>query len=206
MPNFTTVFLITGFTISFCDACEYLDSLINIFLFKKHLIKFQNAMKNYPNDKVNINKSLSKLLFWLPFYEASNHRKVTFFDENNNCMNYLTSDWLSNIEYFFENDERYPFNVLDKRIKFSLNECDSAFGFSAYALKRATIKLIPIFYANVIIQYIELSFFFPQEQNDFRVSDNRNKSWINFMERIFSFLANVFVVLPVIIKFISSFF
>lgn len=203
MNYFVKVFLVTGFIISFCDVCEYADNLKNIHSFKKVLKKFQKSIENYPDNKTETEELLSKLLFLLPFYEASNHRKQMFFDENNNCTNWLTGDWLANIEYFFQNDSRYPYETLQTRIKFSLNECDSALGISSFALKRAIYKLIPIFYANVIINFLHSCFFFSHKQDNSRVSVDSNVRWLSIVEHLISFLANVIVVIPAMINFFS---
>lgn len=208
MELYLKIFLILGFLVCLFDIFEYSDNLLNIFLFKKSLLKFQEAMKNYPTNEIEVNKILSKLLFRLPSYECSNLRMQRFYDQNNNCMNWLTGDWLANIEYFFQDDSRYPFEVLKTRIKFSLNECDSSLGVNAFCLKRSIYKLIPIFYFHNIINYI---FLFSPLKN-IESSDTPTKTinpyirWVKFLVELVGFLANAIAISPFFNKLFSHFF
>lgn len=190
MTSVFRIFLIIGFLIPIYKIANCRQNIKNIKKFKNLLINFSLELNKFPENKENINKILSEIIQNLFIYENSNAFLISFNDELNKCLNLMTRDWIFNIEYFFQDDERYPFKVLSTRIKFSINECDASLSKNFYILQDSYKKLFPIFYlSNIVFEF--KSFFF----DEFVANNSTHVRWGNNIFEIVGFIANIATVI-----------
>lgn len=204
MNDILIIILLIGFFIPICKIHDSKENIRCIKKFKILLTKFHEELKFFPENKDNIDSILSELLQMLSLYENSIIQVILFNDSEANHITWITDEWLMNIEYYFEDTGKYPFNKLSTKVKYSINECDTAIGKNLSIIKKAERNLFPIFYFNNIIQEVWDIFF---NNSVFKGSPKkmRSFSFFEFVGLVANITAIISFAFPVI-KFIFSFF
>lgn len=204
MNDILIILLLIGFFIPICKIYDSKENIKNIKKFRNLLLEFRKELEFFPENKDNINNILSELLQNLFLYESSITQVILFNDKYTNRTTWITENWLMNIEYFFENTKNYPFDILSTKVKYSINECDTAIGKNLAIIKKAERNLFPIFYFNNIINEVWNIWF---NNTIFNNSSKHTRS-INIFEFV-GFVANITAIITFIssiIKFVFSFF
>lgn len=203
MNNILIIILLIGFFIPICKIHDCKENIRFIKKFKNLLINFRKELEFFPENKDNIDNILSELLQTLSLYENSITQVIFFNDKYTNRITWMTENWLMNIEYFFENTDNYPFNKLSTKVKYSINECDTAIGKNLAVIRKAERNLFPIFYFNNIIHEVWNIW----SNNTVLKSSPEKLRGINLFEFV-GLVANITAIITFafpIIKFIFSF-
>lgn len=204
MNDILIIVLLIGFFIPILKIHDSKENIRCIKKFKNLLIKFRKELEFFPENKDNIDNILSELLQTLSLYENSITQVIFFNDKYTNRITWMTENWLMNIEYFFENTDNYPFDKLSTKVKYSINECDTAIGKNLAIIRKAERNLFPIFYINNIIHEVWNIW-----SNHTVFKNSPKKMWVINLFEFVGFIANITAIITFafpIIKFISSFF